>query len=91
MAVLNTYVQQPADRLDYDIPYILNDTDTLDSVAVSVTPAGLDVTGIVLDDNTVKLWVEGGVSGTKYKVEVVITTTLGRVKEDELIIKLKDY
>ena len=93
MAVLNTYVQQPDDRLDYDIPYLLNSDDSLASVAVEVTPAGLDVTGLVDPDatSTVKLWVEGGVSGTKYKVEVTITTTLGRVKEDEVIFKIRNY
>jgi len=90
MAVLATYTQQPADRLDYDIPCDLATGDSIASVTDTVTPSGLTVTS--LNDNpNVKLWVESGTSGVTYKVEVTITTTLGRIKQVELKFKIKDF
>ncbi len=88
--LIGTYVQQPADTLDYDIPYTLADDDALDSVAHASSPAGLTVSSLVVGDS-VKLWVSDGVAGTTYKVEVTATTTGGRVKQDEIRIKIKEY
>jgi hypothetical protein len=89
MALLATYTQQPADRLDYDIPYDLADGDSILTVTVAVTPSGLIVNEYSSVD-TVKLWVESGVTGATYKVEVTTTTTLGRIKQDEIKFKIKD-
>ena len=56
------------------------------------TQPGVTTTAILTDsDTTVKLWVEGGVAGTTYKVEVVASSTLGRIKEDEVKIKVKEF
>lgn len=90
MAYLASYTQQPADRLDYDIPCDLAEGDSLASATVSVTPAGLTVNEVIVGSK-VKLWVEGGTSGVTYKVEVTITTTLGRTKQVEVKIKVKDF
>ncbi len=89
MAVIATYTQQPADRLDYDIPVDLNDGDSIASAVVTVTPAvGLTVNSLVVGD-TVKLWVEAGTVGT-YKAETTITTTLGRIKQVEVKFRIKE-
>ena len=90
MAYLASYTQQPADRLDYDIPCDLASGDSIASVDKTVTPSGLTVTAIN-DNPNVKVWVEDGTAGTTYKVEITITTTLGRVKQVELRFKIKDY
>lgn len=89
MAVIASYTQQPADRLDYDIPYEVSSDDSVLSAVVAVSPVGLTVNEVV-SGNTVKLWVEGGTTGTTYKVTVTTTTSLGRIKQDELKFKIKD-
>lgn len=90
MAFIANFVQQPADRLDYDIPYDVASGDSVLSTVATVSPAGLTVTALVVG-NKVKLWVEGGTNGVSYKVTVTTTTTLGRIKQDELKFKIKDY
>lgn len=88
--LIGTYTQQPADRLDYDIPCTLASGDSIASVAAVVTPSpGLTVTA-VNDSPNVKLWVESGTLGT-YKVDVTITTGLGRVKQVEVRFRIKEY
>lgn len=95
MAVLETFEKQPADVLDYDIDYTewLPTNDTLDTVEYVVSPTGLNVeTALIINSGTrVKLWVGGGVSGTTHKVEVTVTTVLGRVKQDEVKFRCKEY
>jgi hypothetical protein len=57
----------------------------------AVTPVGLTVTSLVpLGAKSAKIWITGGVSGTTYKIEVTVTTSLGRVKQDELKCKIKE-
>lgn len=90
MAVIASYIQQPAERLDYDVPYDVASADSVLSAVVAVESSGLTVDSIVLG-NTVKLWVEGGTNGVSYKVTITTTTTLGRVKQDELKFRIKDY
>lgn len=93
MAIIGSYVQQPADRLDYDIDCtdLIGSDDSVSSVAIAVTPAtGLTVNGIVNpSDDGVKAWVGPGAAGT-YKLEVTVTTALGRIKQDELKIRVKE-
>ena len=98
MAVLATYTQQPADRLDYDVYYAsapdgtadwLDTGDSIASVTSAVDVVGLTVTH-VLTSPRVKLWVSGGVAGVAYKITVTVTTTLGRIKQDEMKIRVKD-
>lgn len=98
MALLGTFTQQPADRLDYDIDYnkaespFLSEDDSVASAVCVVTPAtGLTIEApVVVDGTVVKLWVTDGTAGT-YKAEVTMTTTLGRVKQDEIRFVIKDY
>ena len=90
--LIGSFTQQPADVLDYDIPYDVTEGDSVQSAVATVTPAGLTVQPpLVIPGNKVKLWVSGGTSGVTYKVEVTTTSTLGRVKQDELRFRVKDY
>lgn len=93
MAVIGKVNKQPADRIDYDIDCsdLVSGGDSVASVAAPVvTPTGLDVSAFVTATDTVKLWFDNGATGTSYKVEITVTTTLGRVKQDEIIVKVKD-
>jgi hypothetical protein len=91
MAVIASYTQQPADRLDYDIPCDLVSGDYITTAVASVEPSGLTVSSIVTDATTVKLWVEDGTAGTTYKIEVLITTNNGRKKEVEVKVRVKEF
>lgn len=103
MALLKTYTQQPGEHLDYDVYYrnspdgakdFLSLGDALDDTktVVSVFPEGLVVSSTTLrSKDMVKLWVSGGVTGTRYKITIKVTTDLGRIKEDELSFRIKDY
>jgi hypothetical protein len=92
--ILGTVTQQPAERLDYDIDYAEQDFltagETISSATAAVTPAGLSV-ALVNVSTRVKLWVEGGSAGTTYKVTVTATTSDGRIKQDELKVRIKDF
>lgn len=93
MAMLEKFIKQPADNLDYDIEYAdwIDDGDSLASAVVVVSPTGLTVQSPVLVGTKFKLWVSGGTAGVSYKVTVTSTTTLGRIKQDEILIRVKDY
>lgn len=96
MALIATFEKQPADVLDYDIDYAtwLPDSDEIATAVATVTPAdGLEVeTTLLIQNNTrVKIWVSGGVTGTTYKVEITVTTDDGRVKQDEIRFRVKEY
>lgn len=93
MAVIGKVNKQPADRIDYDIDCsdLVAGGDSIASVAAPVvTPTGLTADAFVISANTVKIWFNSGVTGVTYKVEVTVTTTLGRVKQDEIKVKVKD-
>ena len=102
MAILKTYSKQPNEHLDYDIYYrnspdgakdFLNTGDYLDDTKtlVSASPTGLIVNATTLrSKDMVKLWVSGGTSGIKDKITIQVTTDLGRIKEDELIFRIRD-
>lgn len=95
MALIGTVILQPNDKIDYDVDVsaLVDGGDAIASIAVTVTPPDeLVVSAVEADDETVKLWIgKGGVAGTTYKVEFVVTTDLGREKEDEIKVKIKDY
>jgi len=84
---------QPDESLDYDLDYTdwLTTNDNVSSATVAVTPADeLAATLVQINDPRVKVWLEGGVDGTTYKVSVTMTTADGRVKQDEFKIRVKE-
>lgn len=92
MSVIGTVNQQPNDVLDWDIDVsaLVDGGDAIASVVATVTPAtGLTVAPIETDDATVKLWIGPGTAGS-YKIDVKVTTDNGRVKEDEIRVKVKE-
>lgn len=96
MALIATFEKQPADVLDYDIDYTtwLPDNDAIASAVAVVAPEGgltVDLTLVTENNTRVKIWVSGGVSGTTYKVEITVTTDDGRVKQDEVRFRVKEY
>ena len=93
MSILGTFTQQPADRLDYDV-YYGSFFPTGDSVASQVTTCdtGVTATGSInAAADTVKVFVTGGTSGTRYKVTVTATSVAGRIKQSEFYIQVKEF
>ena len=95
--IVATFEKQNFDEQDYDIdfnPYLSNVGDSIATLAV--TAQG----GITLgsggkapshNQGVVKFWVSGGVSGTRYKITIQITTAATRKLEHEVIIALVEY
>lgn len=98
MAVLGTFTMQPADEWDYDLDYAdwLPESDGISEFAeptVTVAPDGLDVISVTrdYDNKRVKVWIGGGSDGEDYKVEVTMTSSEGRVRQDEFIISVREF
>lgn len=92
MSIVATYSKQPDERLDYDVDYAewIPALDSLLIATVTVSPAGMIVDSPLILTDVVKLWVSGGTSGVRYKVTLTVTTTLGRIKQDEIIFACKE-
>lgn len=99
MSVLGVTVQQPLDRLDWDVHYdewLVTDgtnKDTIESADINILPAGgtLNVTHVVYGGDTIKLWIQGGEHDEEYTIEVTATTAAGRIKQDEVLVQIQDY
>jgi hypothetical protein len=91
MTILARYSQQPSEVLDYDLLYgdWLTQGDALLSTVATEAPAGLSAVAIVVGTK-VKIWVSGGVNGTTYKIDVTTTTVQGRIKQDEIVMKIAE-
>lgn len=100
MTILKSHTRQPAEHLDYDFDYSkwLNVDDDIISATFAVeflgTPA--PVAPMVIDSTVIqptftKVWVSGGTAGEVYKVSCTITTSRGRVKQDEIKIRLREF
>lgn len=98
MTVLATYTKQPIERLDYDFEY--SDFLNGDSIDVSlgavftvepVEPGGLVIDSYVVQPTYTKVWVSHGLVDSKYKISCTVTTLHGRVKQDEIKIRVKEF
>lgn len=100
--ILGRFTKQPAEVLDYDIDFseFLSDGDTLVgsgnppiptplSVAVDDPSITLGPTWL-LNDTTVKQWLSGGDNGKRYKITLTVTSSAGRVKQVEFVVRVKD-
>lgn len=89
---IGSFLKQPVEVKDYDVDYSqwLTTGDNVQSATISVTPTGLQVDSVVINDPRVKIWLSGGTDGVSYKVTVTTTTADGRVKQDEFKLKVKE-
>lgn len=92
MAILSTFTKQPSERLDYDFDFSawLNSDDAIASAQFSVVPETLTLDGSVIRPTYAKVWVSGGENGVSYKITCTASTVQGRVKEDEIRIRVKE-
>lgn len=91
-SILATFFKQPADVQDFDIIY----TDWLGALsdsglsATATCDAGLTIMATTLLNGVVKVWTSGGTHGQKYKITTTLTTVGGRVKQAEVIVRVKE-
>lgn len=91
--MLGIKIKRPADVLDFDITYgdWITDDDTITTVVTSVAPLGqLKVDSVQVSSPDIKLWLSGGVDGGTYEIEVIASTSGGRVKEECFKVRVKD-
>lgn len=93
MAILEKFEKQPADVQDFDISYVDWLADMADTAVSSVvtTDPGIVLDSHSLTNGVVKVWLSGGTSGVSYKVTATLTTTAGRVKQSEIVVKVREY
>jgi hypothetical protein len=91
VAILGKFQKQPAEILDYDVDFtdwFSNRTDTPASFTAVAEPGCSIVSART--DLVVKVVMEGGTAGTKYKITVKLTTTAGLVKEVDFTVLVKE-
>lgn len=91
LEILDTFEKQPGERQDYQIEFedwLRRLDDTPVSATVAVSP-GINLISHELKGTAVKVWMEGGESGKRYKVTATMTTAGGRIKEAEIVIYVK--
>lgn len=92
MSILGKFTKQPVEVQDYDIDFtgyleFHNDAALSHTAAVET---GLTLLSSTLTDGVVKVFVSGGTDGTTYKVSATITTQGGRVKQGDILVKVKE-
>lgn len=92
MSILGKFTKQPVEIQDYDIDFT-SYLESLNDIALSHVAAaetGLTVLSSALTDGVVKVFVSGGLDGSSYKVSATITTQGGRVKQGDILVKVKE-
>lgn len=91
--ILGTVLQQPAESLDYDIDYSEFFAETDDSISSFTVEDGtdeLEFTKGIGSGDIIKVWIAGGVAGNTYTATITMTSTDGRVKQDEIIVAIQE-
>jgi hypothetical protein len=93
MAILGKFLKQPDEVQDYDISFVdwlAAFPDTAASHTVTAD-AGITLGTTTLTGGIVKAWLSGGITGTAYKITATIVTSGGRTKQDEILVKVKEF
>jgi len=91
--MIGIFPKSPPDQTDYDIDFSewLPDGDTITSADATVEPDGeLAVASVSITDQTVKVWLNGGLDGETYTVTLIVGTAGGRTKEICFKIRVKE-
>lgn len=94
MAIIGRKTKQPGDTRRCVVSFadwFADRTDAPASYTVAVDP-GVTVAGDEINGSVVTVWISGGVSGTRYKVTVALTTTSTppAVKEVDFYVIVKE-
>jgi len=88
---MKTFTKQPNELLDYEILYEeWLGGDTIQDAQAVIDSQLITIADTTFSDTSVKVWLEDGLDGDKAVVTVTIQTMLGRRKETEFRIKIKE-
>lgn len=94
---LGSFVKTPIERKRYAIDYSewLDTGETLSTVVytipvVTTPPLVVDATSIGSGNTVAVFFINGGLNGRQYTVEVVATTSGGQIKEDTVLFTVRD-
>lgn len=100
MAILGKFIQSPIERKRYLLEYAdwftnsANPSGTISSVVFSsipaTTPAEVDAYEINDPATSITIFISGGLNGVQYRILVTITTSDGQIKEDEIIVTVRN-
>lgn len=95
LGILATWEKQPGERQDYDIDFgdwlrHLDDTPAATNPVTVQAQPGITLVSHSLSGAVVKVWMDGGSAGKRYKVTATMATAGGRVKEAEIMIFVKE-
>ena len=99
-----SFNKQPREVKEYDIDgtdFFDSDADEWDTVTIEIDPVtvppleagpgALAEYELIGDPkHTVKVWIGGGLDGTRYKVTALMTSVAERVEEEEFYVKVKE-
>jgi hypothetical protein len=93
---LGKYIQEPGEQIRYTIDYAqwLATGETISTATFAVTPSGgltIPSDSIGSPATTVSFFATGGTANTKYTVECTATTSAGQIKEDQVVILVREY
>lgn len=93
--LIGKITKQPAERQNFYVQYeeYLQEGETLVSVVGTLDVEGeLYLVGpVILPTNKdIEFWLEDGIAGNSYKLEITVETSLGNRKQDEFKIKVKE-
>lgn len=97
--ILDTYEQQPGEKLDYDIDFsewlapgdsIVSVTSSIETGPDSALTIDSPVPTVFPNGKMIKQWVSDGTNGVTYVVNFMATMNSGAVKEVELKFKIKE-
>ena len=87
------FEKQPLEVIDYFFNYVdwlASKSDTSASYTLTAATGITLVSHSEVSAGVIQVFISGGTSGQRYKVTCHLTTTGGRVKELDLILKIKD-
>ena len=98
VVVLGKDAQQPHEVLDWDVDYSrwMPEGDCIQDAEAGVRLRGggaeppLRVARVQFTDDVVKVWIDGGAHGSKWRVQVRAFTRDGRIKEAEFDLTIKE-
>ena len=99
MAILGRFIQQPVEKLDYEFDFIawladradtISGTPTVVSAPLTVGATNMTISNITTSGGVVRFFATGGTHAVKYEMTCTFATTGGRIKQDELVISVKE-
>lgn len=93
---LGRFQQTPLEEKAYLVDYSqwLGSTETVVSVSVTIgtvttPPLIVNQVATAPDGKSVSFYVSGGESGTTYEIQLIATTSIGQIKNDQIFYTVK--